>query len=128
MPQPALGPLGKGPVVIAMASFVKPPVSRPASGADALAPVGIDASVPCEACPEGVVEPDVVAPVAEAGVELVPLASSEPLLELEVEPLDAPADPKPDAPADTDPCGVLEEHAIGAIMRRWKGRRPRTSE
>jgi hypothetical protein len=117
---------------------VKLPVSGPASGIKPVAPVDIDASVPCETCPESAAEPDVAPPVApappefpEAGVELAPVAPRDPLPELEVAPLDAPEDPEPDAPVDTAPGGALAEHAISAIVsaivRRWKWRSLRTS-
>jgi hypothetical protein len=130
MPQPALGPLGKGPEV-PLASLVKAPVSAPASGADApapLAPVIAEASVPCEASPDAATEPDVAAPVPvappespETAVELAPLvAASEPAFpELDADPPDAPVDAEP---AGTGGCDVLAEHPVSPITKKQKRR------
>ncbi len=135
MPQPALGPLGKGPEV-PLASLVKASVSGPASDADApapLPPVIAEASVPREAIPDAATEPDAAPPVPvappespETGVELVPLvAASEPAFpELDADPLDAPVDA---VPAGTGSFDVLAEHPVRPIIKKQKGRSQRMS-
>ena len=131
MPQPALGPLGKGPA-IALASLVRAPVSGPASGDDKaapLAPVIAEASVPCDASPDAASEPDVAPPVPAVppeAPEIAPLvAASEPELpELEVEPPDVP-DAEPEVLPDTGSCDVVAEHPASPITEKQKYRSQR---
>jgi len=122
MPQPVLGPLGKG-AGIPLASLVRGPVSGPASGDEMAAPlvtVIAEASVPCEASPDVATDPDVVLPVPVAppespAIEVAPLvAASEPAFPaLAADPPDAPVDVEP----DTGSCDELDEHPVNAIVK-----------
>lgn len=132
MPQPALGPLGKG-TAIPLASLARGPVSGPPSDDDVavpLVPVVAEASVLCEASPDAATDPDVVPPVPVAApdvpaVEIAPLvAASEPAFPaLADDLLDAPLDAEP----DTGSCDELDEHPVNAIVKKQKWRSQRMS-